>query len=255
MEPDVASPFQVVRAALFNLLFYLWTALLVLGLIPVAPFMSALAMRRLAGFWMRGLHRILRWTVGLSHEVRGFEHCPSGPVIIASKHQSAWETLFFHSVRPNIVIGLKWELRRIPLFGWYLAVARNIFIDRGGAAKAMRSLIEGAKAAVAEGTSILIFPEGTRRPPGAPPDYKPGVAALYRELGIPVVPVALNSGLFWGRRAFLKRPGRIVVEFLPPIPPGLDRRAFMAELERRIEGATTSLIEEAAGGPAPVLAA
>jgi 1-acyl-sn-glycerol-3-phosphate acyltransferase len=239
------GPVGILRAALFNLLFWLWTALLVLALVPAAPFMSPLGMRRFAGFWERGIQLLLRLIVGLRYEVRGHEHVPAGPVIVASKHQSAWETLFFHMLHPELVIGLKEELIRLPLFGWYLRIAKNIVIDRGGAAKAMRSLVEGAKQAVAQGWSILIFPEGTRMPPGTPPDYKPGVAALYKELGVPVVPVALNSGLFWGKRAFLKRPGTIVVEFLPPIPPGLDRRAFMAELEQRIETATARLIAEA----------
>lgn len=239
------GPVEILRAALFNLLFWLWTGLLVLVLVPVAPSLSPLGMRRFAGFWMRGIQLLLRLVVGLGHEVRGLDNLPPGPIIVASKHQSAWETLFFHIHRPDLVIGLKEELTRIPLFGWYLKIARNIVIDRGGAAKAMRSLIEGGRRAVARGWSILIFPEGTRMAPGAPPDYKPGVAALYKELGVPVVPVALNSGLFWGKRAFLKRPGTIVVEFLAPIAPGLDRRAFMAELERRIETATARLIAEA----------
>jgi 1-acyl-sn-glycerol-3-phosphate acyltransferase len=137
------------------------------------------------------------------------------------------------------------------VFGWYLMRAGSIRIDRGGAGRALRSLVEGGRAAAARGCSVLIFPEGTRRAPDAPPDYKPGVAALYAALKLPVVPVALNSGLFWGRRSFRKRPGRIVVEFLEPIPPGLDRRTFMAELERRIEGATARLVAEGRAGAAP----
>jgi 1-acyl-sn-glycerol-3-phosphate acyltransferase len=120
-----------------------------------------------------------------------------------------------------------------------------IRIDRGGAARALRSLVEGARAAAAKGLSILIFPEGTRRAPEDPPDYKPGVAALYVALDLPVVPVALNSGLFWSRRSFMKRPGQITVEFLDSIPPGLDRRTFMTELQSRIETATARLVAEA----------
>jgi 1-acyl-sn-glycerol-3-phosphate acyltransferase len=238
-----ATPLDHARSALFNVVAGLWTLVLMLALLPAAPFITARGMRRSARFWMRGLHLALRWIIGLRYEVRGLENLPPRPVIIASKHQSAWETVFFHLVRVDTVIGLKDELTRVPIFGWYLMIARNIRIDRGGAAKAMRSLIEGAKAAVAQGCSILIFPEGTRRPPRAPPDYKPGVAALYRELGVPVVPVALNSGLFWPRRGFVKRPGSITVEFLPPIEPGLDRKPFMAELERRIETASTRLLD------------
>ncbi|HET6469698.1 MAG TPA: lysophospholipid acyltransferase family protein [Geminicoccaceae bacterium] len=245
--PD-APPLQIVRSALFNLLFWLWTGLMVLAALPLAPFVTPQGMREVARFWMRGTQLLLRRVVGLDYEVRGLERLPPGPCIVASKHQSAWETLFFHLVRPDLVIGLKYELTLIPLFGWYLMRARNIRIDRGGAATALRSLLRGAEDAVAAGWSILIFPEGTRKDPGEPPDYKPGVAALYLELGVPVVPVALNSGLFWARRSFVKRPGRITVEFLEPIAPGLDRRQFMVELERRIEGATRRLLAGSAPG-------
>ena len=128
--------------------------------------------------------------------------------------------------------------RQIPLFGWCLVHAGMIRIDREGGARALRGLIEDGRAALARGAPIVIFPEGTRMPPGERRPYQPGVAALYRHLDCPVVPVALNSGVFWSRRSFVKRPGRIVVEFLPPIAPGLERKEFMAELERRLEGAT-----------------
>jgi 1-acyl-sn-glycerol-3-phosphate acyltransferase len=235
-------PVLWLRALAFNIFFFGWTALLAIAAVPAAPFMSAPGMRRFAGFWQRGIQGGLGLLVGLHYRVEGLEHLPSGPCIIASKHQSAWETLFFHTVRPDVIIGLKQELRRIPLFGWYLAIAQNVFVDRGGAAKALRSLIEGSKAAVAKGWSILIFPEGTRQVPGAPPDYKSGVAALYAALDIPVVPVALDSGLFWQRRSFVKRPGTITVAFLEPIPPGLDRRAFMRVLEDRIEDRMMQLV-------------
>jgi 1-acyl-sn-glycerol-3-phosphate acyltransferase len=233
------------RAGLFLATFYLWTSLLALAFVPVAPFVSGRTMRRYAAFWQRGGHLILRVTTGIRHEVRGLAHLPPGPVILAAKHQSAWETLAFHTIRPDVVIGLKQELGRIPIFGWYLKIGENIFIDRRGATRALRSLVDGAKAAVARGCSILIFPEGTRMPPGAVPDYKPGVAALYAALDVPVVPVALNSGLFWTRRKLDKRPGTITLELLEPIPPGLDRRSFMALLEERIETRTAELVAAA----------
>ena len=248
-------PGQRLRAGLFNLGFYLWTAGLAVAVLPAAPFMGAPAMRAYARFWLRGTQAMLRHIVGLDHEVRGLERLPPGPVIIASKHQSAWETLFFHLVRPELVIALKEELSRIPLFGWYLTIAGSIRIDRRGGGRALRSLLEGARRAVERGESVLIFPEGTRRPPGAPPAYKPGVAALYAALGVPCVPVALNSGLYWGRRSFLKHPGRIVVEFLEPIPPGLPRATFVRLLEARIETATERLLAEAGGKRAEVSAA
>jgi 1-acyl-sn-glycerol-3-phosphate acyltransferase len=236
----------LLRSLLFNVYLWLWSAILVVVLAPVAPFLSPAAIRRYAAFWMRGIHLGLRWIAGLGFRVEGLEHLPDAPCIIASKHQSSFETLLFHTIRPDLAIGLKEELLRIPLFGWYLRLARNIAIDRGGAAKAMRSLIKGAERAVADGLSILIFPEGNRRPVGAPPDYKPGVAALYKALDVPVVPVALNSGRFWGRRSFAKQPGTITVRFLEPIPPGLERHAFMRLLEERIETATNALCDRPA---------
>ncbi len=240
----------LVRSHLFNGFFFAWTVVIVLGCLPALPFLSAAGTRVVARVWERVTLAGLRVLVGLDHEVRGREHLRADgtPVIVASKHQSAWETLAFHLLVPELAIGLKDELTRIPVLGWYLTKAGGIRIDRGGAARALRSLVQGARAAVADGLSVLIFPEGTRQAPGAPPDYKPGVAALYTALQVPVVPVALNSGLFWGRRSALKHPGRIVVEFLEPIPPGLDRKTFMALLENRIETATARLLAEGQAG-------
>ncbi len=232
----------MLRSFLFNCYLWLWSALLVILLLPAAAFVSPAAIRRYAAFWMRGIHLGLRLIAGLGFRVQGLENLPDGPCIIASKHQSSFETLLFHMIRPDIAIGLKEELLGIPLFGWYLKRAQNIAIDRRGAAKAMRSLIRGAEQAIADGLSILIFPEGNRRPIGAPPAYKPGVAALYKALDVPVVPVALDSGVFWGRRSFAKQPGTITVQFLEPIEPGLDRQAFMQLLEQRMEAACNALL-------------
>lgn len=237
-------PLLAARAFLFNLYFYIWTVLLAVAGLPALPFLSEREVRAYARFWMRGIHAGLRVLVGLTYEVRGAERLPGAPAIIASKHQSAWETLTLHLLVHDLAVGLKHELTRIPLLGWYFVKGGAIRIDRGGAARALRSLVEGARRAAARGCSILIFPEGTRRAPDDPPDYKPGVAALYDALHLPVVPVALNSGLFWGRHSFLKRPGRVVVEFEEPIPPGLGRRQLMAELERRTETATARLVAE-----------
>ncbi len=251
------GPLTWLRSAAFNLLFYGWTALAALAGLIALPFLSEHGVRRYARAWMRVAHALLRSVVGLEVELRGLERIPPGPVIFAAKHQSALDTLVFHLVRTDVVYGLKRELGWIPIFGLYLGRAGNIFVDRGGAAAALKSLVRGAQAAVARGCSIVIFPEGTRKPPGAPPDYKSGVAALYAALGVPVVPVALNTGPFWPRRSFLKRPGRAVVEMLEPIPPGLDRRRFMALLEERIESRQRlfELASDAAGGARAVVAA
>ena len=195
--------------------------------------------------WMRGVQFLLARIVGLEYEVRGRPRGDSRPAIFAFKHQSAWETLAIHLLLDGAVIALKRELTQIPLFGWVLLHAGMIRIDRKGGPRALRGLIEGGRAALARGAPIVIFPEGTRVPPGEQRPYQPGVAALYRHLDCPVVPVALNSGVFWPRRSFVKRPGRIVVEFLPPIEPGLERKAFMAELHDRLETATARLVADA----------
>jgi 1-acyl-sn-glycerol-3-phosphate acyltransferase len=239
------SPLLITRAVLFHLFFYVWTTLLTIFALPAALMLPPAGVRAIARLWMRVIHGALRLLVGLDYEVRGQAHLGTTPILIASKHQSAWETMVFHLLVPDIAVGLKEELMRIPGFGVYLRRSGSIRIDRRRAAKALRSLVDGAKAAVAQGCSVLIFPEGTRRPPGAPPDYKPGVVALYTALGVPVVPVALNSGLFWAPRSFLIQPGRIIIEFLPPIPPGLDRRTFLHELQQRIETGTDRLQAEA----------
>jgi len=231
------------RAALFNLAFYLWTA--GIGLLGL-PFL--LAPRRLVmsfgTLWSKVSLDLLGGIVGLRHEVRGAGNLPRGGCIVAMKHQSAWDTLALPVVLDDPAVVLKRELMLIPLYGWYASRAGAIAVDRKAGAAALKRMVADAKAAAAAGRPIVIFPEGTRTAVGAPPRYQPGVAALYLQLGLPLVPVAVNSGVYWGRRAFLKRPGRIVLEILPAIPPGLTRRDVMAELERRIETATDRLVEE-----------
>jgi 1-acyl-sn-glycerol-3-phosphate acyltransferase len=197
-----------------------------------------------ATFWIDFIVWWLRLTCRLTHRVVGLEKLPAGPVIIACKHQSSWETLAFTKLFDDPAIVLKRELLFIPIVGWAMARAGNIAVARGDGAQALRGLVRQAKAVIAEGRSILIFPEGTRVAVGVEKPYQVGAAALYRQLGVPVVPVALNSGLFWGRRKFVKRPGLITVEVLEPIPPGLPREAFMTTLRERIEGATTRLVEQ-----------
>lgn len=235
----------MLRSLAFNLVFWLWTTVVAIAMLPclVLPRGATLTMGRL---WMRGVQGSLKHLVGLDYEVRGRQNIPHEPALFAVKHQSAWETLVLHLLLPDPVIALKRELTLIPLFGWYATRAGMIRIDRGSGARALRSMVEDARTALARGSSVVVFPEGTRVAPGAHRAYLPGIAALYLQLGRPVVPVALNSGLFWGRRSFVKRPGRIAIEFLPPIEPGLNRAAFMADLERRLEGATERLVEEAA---------
>lgn len=199
-------------------------------------------------FWIDFCLWWLRITCRLTHRVGGLENMPAGPVIFACKHQSSWETLAFSRLFPGAATVMKRELVLIPVVGWAMARVGNIAVERGDGSKALRGLVKQAKATLAEGRSILIFPEGTRVAVGDERPYQVGTAALYRQLGVPVVPVALNSGLFWGRRKFIKRPGVIDVEILPAIPPGLTRDAFMATLRERIEGATNRLVAAAREG-------
>jgi 1-acyl-sn-glycerol-3-phosphate acyltransferase len=234
------------RVILFNFGFVLWTIFFGLVGLPVL-----LAPRRVVmhfgTIWSSGTLRLLAWTVGLTHEIRGAENLPKGAAIIAMKHQSAWDTLALPVIFDDPAAIIKRELAWLPIYGWYVRRAGAIPVDRGGGASALKRMIARAAAAAAEGRLIAIFPEGTRTAVGARQPYHPGVAALYTQLGLPLVPVAVNSGLFWGRRSFVKKPGRIIVEILPPIAPGLKRRAVMTELESRIEAATARLV--AAGSP------
>jgi len=161
-------------------------------------------------------------------------------MLVASKHMSMWDTMALYLVLDQPAIVLKRELLRIPFYGWYVWKATAIAIDRAAGASALRKMSAAARQVLDQGRPILIFPEGTRQKPGAPPDYKPGVAGLYALSGVTCVPVALNSGVYW--TGFLKRPGTIVLEFLEPIAPGLKRDAFMGLLESRIETATNRLL-------------
>ena len=232
------------RSFLFNVGWYVGTTLIAIVGAPIL----LLPQRYVVAwslFWIDFCLGWLRLTCRLTHRVRGLENLPAGPVIIACKHQSSWETLAFSRIFPRSATVLKRELLFIPVVGWAMARVGNIAVERGEGATALRGLVRQAKRTLAEGRSILIFPEGTRVAPGAEKPYQVGTAALYRQLGVPVVPVALNSGVFWGRRKFIKWPGVIDVEVLPPIPPGLDRETFMTSLRRRIEEATNRLVETA----------
>lgn len=232
------------RSLAFNVGWYAGTTIIALAGLPIL-LLPRRAVVAWADFWIDFCLWWLRLTCRVTHRVHGLEKRPAGPVIFACKHQSSWETLAFHRLFPNAATVLKRELLFIPVVGWAMARAGNIAVERGDGAKALRSLLRQGKQAIAEGRSILIFPEGTRTPVGSERPYHAGTAALYRQLGVPVVPVALNSGLFWGRRKFIKRPGLIEVEILEPIPPGLRREAFMTLLRERVEGATARLVGEA----------
>ncbi len=233
----------VFRSLLFNLFLYGWTAFIAITCLPLILFPRRYFARVLQT-WSGWVITNLRVLCGITLEVRGRENIPEGRALIACKHQSMWETTVFFALVKDPVIVLKKELTYIPLYGWLVMKSAMIYVDRSAHARALRSLIAQAKARLKEPRPILIFPEGSRTQPGRPGNYKPGVAALYTQLGLPCVPVALNSGLVWPLRKFLRRPGKIIVEFLEPIPPGLKRKDFMAILESRIETASQKLYEE-----------
>jgi 1-acyl-sn-glycerol-3-phosphate acyltransferase len=223
-----------------SLVFLLWFAALsiLMSLLLWPVLISRGATIWLSRTWARATLWGLKVFANIGFEVRGLP--PAGPVLVASKHMSMWDTLALFLVldRPSIV--LKRELLHIPFYGWFLWRAAAIPIDRSARASALRKMSQAAKQALDEGRPVLIFPEGTRKKPGAAPDYKPGVAGLYGMLDVPCVPVALNSGAYW--TSFLKHPGTITLEFLETIPPGLKRGEFMALLEKRIETATNALL-------------
>jgi 1-acyl-sn-glycerol-3-phosphate acyltransferase len=230
------------RSLLFHIAFYVFT-----GVVGAACLVVLLLPRRFVvrfgRWWCRSVLGLLRQIVGLTYAVEGRANVPAGPAIYAFKHQSAWETIAMPALLDDPAVVLKRVLMWIPVFGWYVQRHRMIPIDRRGRARALRRMLAAARRAAAAGRPIVIFPEGTRTPPGARRPYHRGVVALYRVLGLPVVPVALNSGLFWARRSFLRRPGRITIAFLPPIPPGLDDGAFLAVLQERIEGRSAALLD------------
>jgi 1-acyl-sn-glycerol-3-phosphate acyltransferase len=235
---------KFLRAATFNVAFFAMTLLLAILYLPLllAP---PLVMMAAARGWIRAMLWLLRVVVGLDHRAMGLENLPNGPVLIAAKHQSAWETFAFNVLLADPVFIIKRELFWLPFYGWYAKHAGMIGIDRAGRTKTLKRMIADSKAALAAHRPIVIFPEGTRTAVNAHPHYQTGVAALYQALGVPVVPVALNSGCYWSRRAFLKRPGTIAVTFLPAIPPGLPRAEFMARLERTIEAESGQLFVDA----------
>jgi len=233
----------VIRSLLFNVLFYVN---LILFLVLGSPFFFTprIWSIRALQVWARSSLWLLRVVAGIGMELRGREHIPQGPALIAGKHQSFWETFAILPWLDDPAMVLKKELVYIPWFGWFARKFRMIAVERSAGSAALRNLVRQAEACIADGRQVVIMPEGTRRAPDDPPAYKPGAAALYATLGVPCVPFALNSGLFWPRRKFLRYPGTIVLEFLPPIPPGLPRKAFQAALEGSIEPATRALVAE-----------
>ena len=233
------------RSAVFSLGLWLVTLAAGAACLPLllAPRPAVFAA---ATVWARAVLWLLRVAAGIRHRVVG-SVLPDSETryIFAVKHQSAWETIAFLAIAPPFAAVLKEELKRIPVYGWFLNRAGMVPIRRSARGAALRRMLRSARAQVDDGRHLLIMPEGTRMPPGRTGRYHPGVYALYKYLDMPVVPVAHNAGLFWPRNGFLKRPGTIAIEFLEPIAPGQDRETFMATLEDRIETAALRLYDAA----------
>lgn len=231
----------VLRSLLFSVWLYLSIPLFAVGLSPALLLPHRFA-RGVVKLWARSVLFGLRWIAGVRVEVRGLEHRPSGAALVAPKHQGMLDIVVPFTVLDDPCYVLKKELMYLPFFGWFAWKTGMIPIDRSAGSTALKSMVKRARVRLAEGRQIVIFPEGTRTPVGAAPDYKPGVAAIYRDLGAECVPFATNSGVHWPAHGFMRHPGVAVFEFLPPLPAGLKRPEFMTRLETRIETASTALL-------------
>ncbi|NNU59371.1 lysophospholipid acyltransferase family protein [Ochrobactrum soli] len=239
------------RSILFNAAFYICT---LVQMIVYTPFYFLLPRKKawiVPKLWARVNLKLQKIIAGTDYVIEGLDNIPEGAYICAPKHQSAWDTYAFLPYLDDPVLILKRELMRIPLFGWYVAKMEMIPVDRGSRVKALHSITKGAEKAIAEGRQILIYPEGTRRAPGAPPQYKYGIVHLYDALNLPVLPIAHNAGLYWPRRKFLRFPGTIRCRVLPPIPPGLEKEEFLRRLIETTETACDELLVAASRDPNP----
>lgn len=239
---------NALRSVIFNILFFFGSVFWSLALLWTLALPQKKCVQYVSFFYGGYIALIEKYVLGLTLKIKGLENIPKDvPCIFAVKHQSAFETLklpYIKNLRYPAII-LKMELARIPIYGWYFKGMGQIPIDRGSGTEAMNSIVKGCRRALSEGRSVIIFPQGTRTPVGAKLPYKVGIAKVYRDVQAPVVPVALNSGLFWGRNAFFKKSGVITFEFLPAIPPGIPPLQMMEMLEKSIEEATDRLVAEA----------
>jgi 1-acyl-sn-glycerol-3-phosphate acyltransferase len=230
------------RSLIYNVVFYLNLAFWVLLGIPTYV-MPRWGIVWIATNWGKTSIWWMRIICNTRVEYRGVEKIPNGPLIVASKHQSTWETYALLQFFDQPLYILKRELLWLPLFGWYLSKAGMIGVQRKAGGRTLIDITKRAAAEIRRGRQLLIYPEGTRRAVGAPPDYKNGVSLIYSEAGVPCIPVALNSGLFWPRRTFMRYPGTLVIEFLDPIPPGLKRQEFNERMQTAIEEATDRIVK------------
>lgn len=240
-----------IRSLIFNILFYINLIVRMIIFTPIYFIVSRENAWFIPKNWALSNHWLMKQVVGCDYTIEGLEHITDKACIIAPKHQSFWDAYAFVPFIPDPIYILKRELMWIPLFGWYLAKMKMIPVHRGSRTVALKSIVRGAQPAIADGRQIMIYPEGTRRSPGDEPAYKYGIAHLYYELGIPVVPIAHVAGLFWPRRKFMRYPGTIKCRVLPPIEPGLSKEAFLEKLKTITEAACDEFLIEAATGANP----
>lgn len=234
----------VLRSLLFTT--YLYLSMVFMGVV-LSPFLLTprrVSMRLVQG-WARSVLGAARLLCGIKVEIRGLEHRPSGAALIAAKHQGMLDVIAPFTFLDDPCFVMKQELLNLPFFGWYAKKLRMVPVDRSAQAAALRKMVNDTNERLQEVRQVVIFPEGTRTEPGAAPDYKPGVAALYRDLNYPCALMATNSGLCWPAHGFIRKPGTVVFEFLEPLPAGLKRGQFMSEMQARIEAASTRLLQNA----------
>jgi 1-acyl-sn-glycerol-3-phosphate acyltransferase len=241
------SSLHYLRSTVFIVLVVIWTLVLSLS-VPVLWLTNARSakVRAVSQVWTNGIAWLFKYVVGLDYREQGRENIPIGPCIIACNHQSLWETAVLCAIFPDASIVAKQELRKLPIVGWFLHRYPMILVDRSAGRQALKLMIEEARRAIGEGRKVLIFPQGTRQAVDEPMTFQPaGIAALYTNLDIPVLPTAHNSGLFWGKKTLMIHSGCITLSYLPPIPPGLDRKEFQAKVERVIAEEARRLIKAA----------
>ena len=231
---------------LLTILFYsalaLWTILMGILSLPFIFFPSKY-IRFPAKTWIKGIFILLEYICGVTHEVRGHKNLTNEPLIIVSKHQSAFETFALYYYLESSFFIHKKQLFYIPIFGQYLWKSNMVSIDRAGQAKAMRKMISDVKKKLDHGSTIIIFPEGTRKKPGEKTDYKTGFIGIYNTTKRKLQPVALNSGLSWQKGIKIIKKGHIVIEFLPQIETGLNKKEVLEKVENSIESATNKLLD------------
>ncbi len=231
---------MLIRSIIFYFLLYLWTLSLGIVCLPCL-LLPSVYIKKIANVWITVILALLKYICNISYGIQGIENIPNHPIIVASKHQSTFETLLLFKLIKNSIFIHKKELFLIPIFGFYLKKSNMISINRLDGPNAIRKIMNYVKEKIIYGNSIIIFPEGTRKKPGDPPDYKSGIAGIYKESNAQVLPVAVNSGHYWPKHTFIKKPGKIIIKFLKPIPTKLEKKEFLERIESVIEEETNKI--------------